>query len=252
MPDAAATASERAGEYTGLRAIVTGAAGGIGSVLAGALAGRGAIVYGLDIAPASETPPNGVHPLACDVTDPESVASAVRIAAGESDTLDLLVLAAGRFPNRPLQEWTLGQFEQLWRLNVGGVFTVVQAAAPCLRRSRGGRVVIVSSSAVHQSVPGFAPYVATKAALIGFARSIAAELAPDGVTVNVVTPGLTATAAALTGDVAPFFDSVVQSQLIRRRLEAADLIGGILYLCSQGASMVTGQVLNIDGGAVTY
>lgn len=255
MPDTITDAAARPlmADLSGSCAVVTGASGGIGSAITDALVACGARVYGLDITadanPSAEVNPT---PVRCDVTDPESVQRAISRATKDGDALDLLVLAAGRFPNRPLEQWTLSQFEQLWRLNVGGVFTVVQAGLPYLRRSKGGRVVIVSSSAVHQSVPGFAPYAATKAALIGFARSTAAELAPDGVTVNVVTPGLTATAAALNGDVAPFFDPVVAGQLIRRRLEPDDLVAGVVYLCSPGAAMVTGQVLNIDGGAVTY
>lgn len=232
---------------------MTGSAGGIGSAVGLALAAAGATVYGLDRAYQQAASPEGpVLPVACDVTDPESVRRALQLAIAGSGILDIVILAAGRFPNRPLEQWTLEEFEQLWLLNVGGVFNVAQAALPFLRRSRAGRLVVVSSSAVHQSVPGFAPYAATKAALIGFVRSLAAELAPDGVTANVVTPGLTATAAALSGDVAPFFDHVVAGQLIRRRLTATDLVAGICYLCSAGASMVTGQVLNIDGGAVTY
>lgn len=242
-----------AGDLTGARALVTGSAGGIGSAICDALADAGAVVHGLDCSYDPVALPDGpVLNVDCDVTDPESVRRALQFATREVDHLDIVVLAAGRFPNRPLEAWTLDQFEQLWRLNVGGVFNVVQAALPYLRKSASGRVVVVSSSAVHQSVPGFAPYAATKAALIGFVRSLAAELAPDGVTANVITPGLTATPAALTGDVAPFFDHVVAGQLIHRRLVPADLVAGITYLCSPGASMVTGQVLNIDGGAVPY
>lgn len=241
------------GELAGAHALVTGAAGGIGSAVGLALSQAGASVHGLDCSYSDTGTIEGpVAPHACDVTDPESVQHALEAATSDSGALDIVVLAAGRFPNRPLEEWTLDQFEQLWRLNVGGVFNVVQAALPYLRRSPAGRLVVVSSSAVHQSVPGFAPYAATKAALIGFVRCLAAELAPNGVTANVVTPGLTATSAALTGDVAPFFDHVVAGQLIRRRLVPTDLVAGITYLCSAGASMVTGQVLNIDGGAVTY
>jgi NAD(P)-dependent dehydrogenase (short-subunit alcohol dehydrogenase family) len=243
----------RGGELAGRHALVTGSAGGIGSAIGHALVAAGATVYGLDRSYGQAASPAGpVLPIACDVTDPESVRGALQSATAGSGTLDIVVLAAGRFPNRPLEQWTLNEFEQLWLLNVGGVFNVVRAALPFLRRSQAGRVVVISSSAAHQSVPGFAPYAATKAALIGFVRSLAAELGPDGVTANVVTPGLTATPAALSGDVAPFFDHVVAGQSIRRRLVADDLVAGIVYLCSVGASMVTGQVLNIDGGAVTY
>jgi 3-oxoacyl-[acyl-carrier protein] reductase len=240
------------GNLAGAHAVVTGAAGGIGSAIADALAQAGALVFGLDIAHGNPAlTRHAVVAVDCDVTDPESVERAVRTAT-DSDVLDILIAAAGRFPNRVLEEWTLNQFEALWRLNVGGVFNVVKSALPYLRRSLAGRVVFVSSSAVHQLVPGFAPYAATKAALIGFARSLAAEVASDGVTVNVVTPGLTATSAALGGDVSEFFDGVVARQLLGRRLRTEDLVPGIMYLCSPGAAMVTGQVLNIDGGSIAY
>lgn len=241
---------------SGARAVVSGAAGGIGSALVTALARAGAHVFGLDVAAGdgagAGATEDRVVSVRCDVTDQGSVVRALRAAAGASGVIDIVIVAAGRFPNRPLEQWTLEQFQELWLLNVGGAFTVVGAALPYLRRSSAGRVVLVSSSAAHQAVAGFAPYAATKAGLIGFARSMAAELGPAGVTVNVVTPGLTATPAALTGDVAPFFEPVVAHQLIRRRMEPRDLVASVLFLCSPGAAMVTGQVLNVDGGAVTY
>jgi NAD(P)-dependent dehydrogenase (short-subunit alcohol dehydrogenase family) len=173
-------------------------------------------------------------------------------AAGERRAVDILILAAGRFPNRTLREWTLEQFDDLWRLNVGGAFNALRSALPYLQESERGRIVAISSSAIHLAVPGFGPYAATKAGLVGLIRGVAAEVASYGVTANVITPGLTATDAALDGDVAPFFDQVVAGQLIQRRMQAGDLVGGVLYLCSQGAEMVSGQVLNIDGGGVMH
>lgn len=233
----------------GTTAIVTGSSGGIGSAVAGGLVDAGARVFGLDI-----TAPQHVKTehLDCDITDPAAVDGSVQQVAADRGVIDILVLAAGRFPNRPLTEWTLEQFEELWRLNVGGAFTVLQAALPYLRTSEQGRVVAISSSAIHLAVPGFGPYGATKAGLVGLIRGVAAEVADAGVTANVVTPGLTATEAALSGDVAPFFDHVVSGQLIQRRLQASDLVGGVLYLCSKGAEMVSGQVLNIDGGGAMH
>ncbi len=229
---------------------MTGAAGGIGGAVAAELVGQGATVYGFDIATAADLP--GVTQIECDVTDPQSVARASESLKDVTEVVDVLVVAAGRFPSRRVEEWTSDEFEDLWRLNVAGALSVIQALLVQLRRSNHGRIILISSSAVHQGIPGFVPYAATKAAMIGMARSLAAELGPDGITVNVVTPGLTATQAALDGDVAQFFDGVVASQMIKRRLEPTDLAPGIAYLCSPGADMVTGQVLNIDGGSVTY
>lgn len=224
--------------------VVTGSSGGIGSALAQGLSAAGARVSGLDIAETAE------H--RCDVRIPAQVTSTIDAIAAEHGPVDSVVMAAGRFPNRPLEQWTLTEMEELWRLNVGGCFNVVQACLSMLRASKRGRVVAISSSAVLQGVPGFTAYASSKAALVGFVRSLAAELGPDGATANVVTPGLTATAAALHGDVAPFFDPVVAGQMIQRRLRADDLVGAVQFLCSDASSMVTGQILNIDGGTVTH
>jgi NAD(P)-dependent dehydrogenase (short-subunit alcohol dehydrogenase family) len=233
----------------GMTAVVTGSSGGIGAAIVAGLANAGANVFGLDVAAPRQERANHV---VCDVTDPSAVDGAIRQAVTDTGAIDIVVLAAGRFPNRPLSEWTLEQFEKLWRLNVGGAFTVLQAAIPYLRVSGQGRIVAISSSAIHLAVPGFAPYGATKAALVGLIRGVAAEVADAGVTANIVTPGLTATDAALNGDVAPFFDHVVAGQLIQRRLSPCDLIGAVLFLCSNGAQMLTGQVVNIDGGGVMH
>jgi 3-oxoacyl-[acyl-carrier protein] reductase len=245
------TASKSSGlGIQGTTAVVTGSSGGIGSAIVRGLVQAGSSVVGLDVAEPRQ--PDGFQHIECDVTDPALLQQAMEQAAGKRRAIDILVLAAGRFPNRPLQEWTLEQFDDLWRLNVGGAFNALRSALPFLQESEQGRIVAISSSAIHLAVPGFGPYAATKAGLVGLIRSAAAEVAGHGVTANVITPGLTATDAALDGDVAPFFDRVVAGQLIQRRMQAGDLVGGVLYLCSQGAQMVSGQVLNIDGGGVMH
>lgn len=224
--------------------VVTGSSGGIGAAVCAGLHEAGARVSGLDVA--------GSGSFRCDVTDRQQVDSAVTAVVEQHGAVDGVVLCAGRFPNRPFEAWTLAEFEELWRLNVGGAFNVLQASLPMVRDSGYGRIVAVSSSAILQGVPGFTAYAATKAGLQGMIRSLAAEIGGDGATANVVTPGLTATDAALNGDVAPFFEPVVAGQMIGRRLGAQDLVGIIQFLCSDAASMITGQTINVDGGAVTH
>jgi NAD(P)-dependent dehydrogenase (short-subunit alcohol dehydrogenase family) len=237
------------GEFTGQVAVVTGSGGGLGRAIVQGLLDADAHVVGLDIDEQSDSfdgHRGSFEAVRCDVTSLHDVKAAVPAR------VDLCVAAAGAFPNRPLADWTPEQFESLWRLNVLGVFNVLSAVEPVMRRRRSGRIVLISSQAVFQGIPGFIPYAATKAALIGMARSAAAELADDGIRVNVVTPGLTATKAAIEGDVGAFFDHVVESQMLKRRQQAEDVVGPVLFLCRDESDFVTGQIINVDGGAVTH
>lgn len=231
-------------EVSGRHVLITGSQGGIGRALSAALRDAGARVSGVDIAAEAD--------FTCDVTDPTQVAETVRRLEEAGGPVDTVVLAAGRFPNRSFEQWTLAEFEDLWRLNVGGCFNILQETLASLRSSGRGRIIAISSNAVLQGIPGFAPYAATKSALVGMIRSLASEVAGDQVTANVVTPGLTETEAAVTGDVAGFFDAVVASQMVQRRLQAGDLAGIVLLLCSEAASMITGQIVNVDAGSVTH
>lgn len=120
-----------------------------------------------------------------------------------------------------------------------------------LRKSTWSRVVVISSNAALMAVPGFVPYSATKAALLGMMRSMAAEMAADSMTVNAIAPGLTRTESALSSEVAPFFDAVRQDQMVDRWLEPTDLLSTVRYLCDPASSMITGQTLVVDGGVVT-
>ncbi|RJQ81191.1 SDR family oxidoreductase [Pseudonocardiaceae bacterium YIM PH 21723] len=241
-------------DLSGRTAVVTGSAGGIGQEICRALAESGARVVGFDVADQSATAAaceGKFQALRVDVTDPASVQEAAGRIEGDQAS-SVVIHAAGKFPNRPFPEWTFAQFEDLWRLNVGGVFNVTQALLPGMRELGWGRIITISTQAIFLAIPGFVPYVSTKSALIGFTRSLAAEVGAEGITVNAITPGLLATDAALTGDVAPSFDSVVAGQIIQRRGQASDLTSTVLYLCDGDSGFITGQTINVDGGAVVH
>lgn len=234
-------------------AVVSGSAQGLGRRVCEELVGWGCTVFGLDIQDhAVLTGPGELRPVRCDVTDAEDVAAACRLVSKQRGVPRIIVANAGRYPNRPLESWTLTEFEELWRLNVGGAFNVVQQFLPLLRAAEWSRVVVVSSNAALMGVPGFVPYAATKAALLGMTRALAAEVAADGVTVNAIAPGLTRTETAATSDVAPFFEQVREGQLVRRSMQPEDLVPALRYLCDPRNGMVTGQTLVVDGGVVLH
>lgn len=231
-------------------AVISGSAQGLGRRMCEEMVGWGCTVVGLDIQdqPALSGP-GQFHAVTCDVTDAQALAAAGRTCA-ELGPVRYLVANAGRYPNRPLSQWTPAEFESLWRLNVGGAFNLIQQFLPSM--PDGGRVVIVSSNAALMGVPGFVPYAATKGALLGMMRALAAEVAGSGITVNAIAPGLTRTENAATSDVAPFFEPVRQGQLISHTLQPGDVLPALRYLCDPENRMATGQTLIVDGGVVLH
>ena len=245
MPDPHLASTQEISESPQFAAVVTGSSRGLGWEIAAEMASWGTVtVYGLDL---SLDAPDGVRALECDVTDSAAVRAAAAAITASGARVRYVVSNAGRYPNRPLAQWTLDDFTDLWRLNVGGAFNVFQTFLPHLAED-WSRIIAVTSNAARLSVPGFAPYASTKAGLEAFVRCLAAEVGATGVTVNAIAPGLTRTANALSSDVAPFFDAVRDGQLIPRSLEAVDVLHAIRYLCDCASSMVTGQTLVVDGG----
>lgn len=167
-------------------ALVTGASSGIGEAIARALAGRGWKVYGTSRNPASiEEPLPGVEYLALDLIDDASIA-ACAVAAGE---VDVLVNNAGESQSGPLEELPMDAIERLFRTNVFGAVRLTQLVLPGMRSRRYGRVVMVGSMLASFPLAHRSSYVATKAAIKGFATAARREVAPFGVGVTTVEPG---------------------------------------------------------------
>lgn len=226
-------------------AVVTGAGRGIGRAIVERLAGD-AWVAGLDVGF-----PDGPGAAQCvqeaDVADSAAVNAALSRVLEARGGVDWVVCAAGITRDRV--SWKMGDAEwsDVLAVNLTGAFNTARAAAPALRRAPAGRLVFISSINGLRGSFGQTNYAAAKAGLVGLARSLALELARDGVTVNVVAPGFIDT--PMTRQLP---ESVRARALARTPLgrfgDAADVAHTVRFLCDAAAGFITGAVLPVDGG----
>ncbi|NOT29588.1 MAG: SDR family oxidoreductase [Planctomycetes bacterium] len=228
----------------GQTALVAGGSGGIGSATASLLARAGARVLSVD-RPGLAAPP-GVEGLACDLADAGAFEALFAAIRSRTDRLDLLVHAAGITRDAVLWKTSDEDWSNVLEVNLGSAFRLLRGATPLLR-ARGGAVVLISSINGERGKFGQSSYAASKAGMIGLARSAARELGRFGVRVNVVAPGLVRTAmtAALAQE---HRDQAVAETVLGRAAEPEDVAHAVLFLCSDLARHVTGQVLRVDGG----
>lgn len=226
-------------------ALVTGGGRGIGRAIVETLRAE-AWVAALDIEHSGTAEPDG-WAIEADVTDPLAVESAIERIVGHRGGLDWVVCAAGIIRDRVSWKMSLEEWSHVVAVNLTGCFNVARAAAPALRRSPSGRIVFVGSINGIRGKFGQANYAASKAGLIGLARSLASELARDRVTVNVVAPGYIDTdmTRGLSQEVR---DAAVSATPLGRMGRPEDVAAVVRFLCSDGAGFMTGAVLPIDGG----
>lgn len=220
--------------------VVTGASSGIGRAIAQALLAAGWRITGLDVAQASIVHGSYTH-MPVDLSDGAAIAR----AAADLPAVDALVHAAG-----VLRVGALGQLDHdggalMWRLHVDAATRLADAIVPGMAQRGQGRVVFIGSR-VAQGMAGRGQYAATKAALIALARSWAAEVAAQGVTVNVVSPAATAT--GMLNDPARA-GSAPRLPPIGRLIEPAEIAALVGFLLSPSAAAITGQDIAICGGS---
>ncbi len=239
----------------GRTALVTGASQGIGEAIARRLAERGAKVVlaarNLEkLARVREeilAAGGSAHALALDLAQPEGIGERLKELPQEFGEVDILVNNAGITGDNLLARMSLEQWRGVIDTNLTGAFAVTREVVRGMMRRRWGRIVTVSSVIGLMGNAGQANYAAAKAGLIGFSKSLARELASRNITANVVAPGFIETAmteAMPEAARAEMFDRIPVGRLGR----SEDIANAVVFLASEEASYVTGQVLNVSGG----
>jgi 3-oxoacyl-[acyl-carrier protein] reductase len=234
-------------------AVVTGGARGIGRGIATVLAAEGARVVIVDLdgelAERAASDLGGLA-IAADVVDRASVEQMAARVVDELGRIDIVAANAGIYPVAELTELTDEMWAQVMDVNVGGAVRTVQACLPAMRDRGYGRVVLTSSiTGPITGQRGFAHYGASKAAMLGFMRSAAVELARSGITVNAVMPGNVAT-EGFAGTSDEHQERMLTSIPMGRYAEPEEIGWAVRFLASPEAAYITGQTLIVDGGQV--
>ena len=235
-------------------AIVTGAAGGIGSAVLRQLREAGAAVVAEDIAPAvHELGDDQVATLQADAADAETARQAVELALSRFGRIDVVVNNAGRFLLKPIVDTTDDEWDGLMTTNVRSVFVHCRAALPHLIGAPNGAIVNVSSISGVIGLPAQGAYCATKGAIAQITRQLAIEHAADGVRVNAVAPGAVDTdfvnaALADAPDIQAARGDIGASHPLGRMATPEEIARVMVFLASPQASFMTGAIVMADGG----
>lgn len=231
-------------ELTGRTAIVTGGLRGIGQAIADRLADAGADVYVFDVLPPEQaaSSPHVLHSV--DISDPKAVRAAVDALPAAAT---VLVNNAGITRDRSLAKMSDEEWSGVLAVNLTGAFNMIRAAAPGMIGAGGGRIVNITSINGIRGKFGQANYTAAKAGLIGLTKTAAREFGRKGITVNAVAPGMVMTDMALSLS-QEFRDRALAEAVLDRLPEPSDVADAVLFLVSDAARTITGQVLNVDSG----
>lgn len=238
-------------------AIVTGAGRGIGKATALTLAETGANVVVADVAEerdgtVAEVEEVGQQALSVemDVTDRDAVERAAEETREEFGRIDVLVNNAGIFPTYELGEMTIEQWQRVIDVNLTGAFNCTQAVLPAMRAQEYGRIVNISSVSGGQIgwAGNLSHYAASKGGMVGFTRSAAIALAPDGITMNAILPGMIDTGAAERVSNQEQIDAAISMTPVGRQGEPEEIGFLVAALSSEHAGFVTGATLVADGG----
>lgn len=244
-------------------AIVTGGGKGIGKHYALGLAAEGATVVIAEIdAKAAEqtaaeitTADGRALAVQTDVSDEASVSRMVEKTIATFEKIDILinnaaVFASVRMRNGTHEEYTVEEWDQMFAVNVRGVWLCAKAVFPHMKQRGYGKIINIASAMAWNGTPGAIHYVTSKAAVAGFTRALAREVGKFGIRVNTVAPGMTESETFL-----PYISKTAGEQLIRDRcIQRAelpeDLVGAIVFLSSSESDFITGQTVHVNGGTV--
>jgi len=241
-------------------AIVTGAGQGIGRALALGLAREGAKVVVAEInernaiAVKEEIEAGGgtAVALSTDVSDESSVQAMVGDSLRQFGSIDILINNAGIFPVSSVEEMREEDWDRVIGTNLIGAFLCSRAVAGIFLQQGSGRVISITSGRAFQGAKNAAHYASSKAGIIGFSKSLALELAPRHITVNVICPGITDTAQPRGHQSEEQIYAQAQKIPLGRIGQPEDLVGAAVFLASDAAAFITGQTLIINGGSIMW
>lgn len=242
-------------DLAGRVALVTGAGRGLGRAIARSLAANGARLACVDVDEASSAETVGqiratggtAESWVCDVTDSQRVNQVVGEVVSALGGINILVNNAGITRDNLLMRMKDDQFDAVLAVNLRGTFLFSRAVARPMMKAKGGRIINIASVSGMMGNPGQANYSASKAGVIGLTRTIARELAARNITVNAVAPGFIATEmSAKLGE--ETLREIEQRTPLGRLGDPQDVADAVLFLASDAAAFITGQVLVVDGG----
>jgi NAD(P)-dependent dehydrogenase (short-subunit alcohol dehydrogenase family) len=234
--------------------VITGAAGGMGSVLVDRFVANDDTVVatdreeGLQTLRAKVGANTRLVTFAADISKEEDCARFAVVARDKAGRVDILINCAGYFPIVLFEKMTTDQWRHTIDIILTGNFLMTRAMLPLMKGRAWGRIVNFGSASIFEGVPGQTHYVAAKAGIVGLTRSLAREVGDYGITVNVITPGLTVTKAVKDSFPAAVLEAQRNGRALKRDEQAEDLVGAVFFLASPDADFITGQTINVDGG----
>jgi len=244
-------------DLSGQFAVVTGAAAGIGEVIAKRLADAGATICVADIdgneaAAAATRIGHGAQSISLDITDPDAVARSVAGLLFDGKAIDILVNNAGLAGKAgPIWEQSDTDWHKVFAVNLHGPFYLCRAVIPHMRSRGYGRIVNIASIAGKEGNPNMTAYSASKAAIIGLTKSMAKEVATEGICINAVSPAVIRTKILdqLTAEQVSY---MVERIPMKRTGQPEEVAAVVHFLVSRDCSFVTGQCYDVSGGRATY
>jgi hypothetical protein len=254
-------------DLSGRVAFITGASGGLGAQFARTLAAAGAGVVLAsrrleklkELRAEIEGDGGDAHVIELDVTDNDSIRSAVAHAETEMGSIDILVNNSGVSTTQRIQDVGEDEYDFVFNTNVRGAFFVAQEVGKrMLARSRGaapgsftgGRIINIASMAGLKVLPQIGVYCMSKAAVVQMTKAMALEWGRFGINVNAICPGVTLTEATKTVVPEQIMQAIVGNTALKRALQPEDLTGTAVFLASSDSDLMTGQVLVVDGGMI--
>lgn len=240
--------------------IVTGAAQGLGKVYSSHLASDGAKVVLVDVSSkvdstSDEIKANGGDCVAivADVTKESDVLTMAEFSVKKYGRIDVLVNNAAIFQGlvkKPFTEISTEEWDSVMGVNLKGTFLCSKAVVPQMKQQNKGKIINISSGTFYSGVPFFLHYVTSKGGVVGLTRALARELGQFNITVNAIAPGYTLTEAARAMENPNYALDRLKRRSIQRDEVPEDLVGTMIYLCSDASDFVTGQTILVNGGDI--